>query len=309
VIFENRLIGDRQEATRLCRETDGNVDIVSHIRPLETLHVAESKFAKVVKSRDITLMMGFINQRKKNGKWKNVLLRKALNHAINREELWRFAAKGNAFNLEGNIIPTNAYGHNSELIPYSYNVEKARQLVADAGYPNGFHLKILTTEAWSLETQIIAKMLERVGLHVTLNVLEVPEMLQKYYVPVLDKRPEEQDWDILLRVSRDVWGHPGASLLAWGIEESDFRWTEYDPAFEEMWRGMVGTADSGLQERTIQQMARYFHERAYGLFIYSPISLYAVNKDINFVPQKSGYLCFKETSVTENHWSVLGKSN
>ena len=59
VIFENSLIGDRQKATRLCRETDGNVDIVSHIRPLETLHVAESKFAKVVKSKDVTLMMGY----------------------------------------------------------------------------------------------------------------------------------------------------------------------------------------------------------------------------------------------------------
>ncbi len=43
---------------RLCRETEGAVDIVSFIRPLDTLKVAESKFAKVVKSRDGMLLFG-----------------------------------------------------------------------------------------------------------------------------------------------------------------------------------------------------------------------------------------------------------
>ena len=42
IIFENILIGDRKEAMRLCRETEGEVDIVSDIRPLDTLKVAAS---------------------------------------------------------------------------------------------------------------------------------------------------------------------------------------------------------------------------------------------------------------------------
>jgi hypothetical protein len=51
VIFENELIADREEAMRLCRETEGAVDIVSFIRPLDTLKVAESRFGKMIKSR------------------------------------------------------------------------------------------------------------------------------------------------------------------------------------------------------------------------------------------------------------------
>ena len=54
VIFETRFLGDRKEAMRLCRETEGEVDIVTRIRPLDTLKVAESPFAKVVKSKDIS---------------------------------------------------------------------------------------------------------------------------------------------------------------------------------------------------------------------------------------------------------------
>ena len=85
VILENRLIGDRKEAMRLCRETDGAVDLVSFIRPLDTLKIAESKFAKVVKSKDVTIFQGIFNLRKKDSKWRDIRLRKALNYAVNRK--------------------------------------------------------------------------------------------------------------------------------------------------------------------------------------------------------------------------------
>ena len=54
----------------------------------------------------------------------------------------------------------------------------------------------------------------------------------------------------------------------------------------------------------MRQMEQYIYDRAYAVFIYSPLSLYAVNKEVNFVPQKFANLRLKETSVTNNHWSV-----
>ena len=53
LIFDNTFMSNREEAMRLCRETEGGVDIVSFIRPLDTLKMAESPFAKVVKGRDL----------------------------------------------------------------------------------------------------------------------------------------------------------------------------------------------------------------------------------------------------------------
>ena len=72
---------------------------------------------------------------------------------------------------------------------------------------------------------------------------------------------------------------------------------------------MVRTTDIELAENKAQQMLRYIYEQAYLLFIYSPLSLYAVNKEVNFVPQKLIFYRFKETSVSENHWSIRGKNN
>jgi len=167
---------------------------------------------------------------------------------------------------------------------------------------------MITPEAWKLEVQIIRRMLERIGLKARFEVLTYPEWLGKIYIPILDKPPEEQDWDMCIICYVDWWGHTGASFLTLGfIEESDFRWIEYDPIFEEMWKDMARTVDPEAQEEKIRQMVRHIYDRAYSPFIYSPITLYAVNKEVNFVPQKSYWLRLKETSVTDNHWSVRGK--
>jgi peptide/nickel transport system substrate-binding protein len=308
VLFDNTLIGNRKEAMRLCKETEGSVDIVTQIRPLDTLKVAMSKFAKVVKSRDVTLFGAWFNQRKRDSKWRDVRLRRALNYAINRKELWKYGAKGNAYNLEGFGIPPGAYGHNPNLTPWTYDTTKARKLLADAGYPEGFEVKVITNEAWKLETQIIRRMLERIGLKVKMEVLTSTEHFRKIYIPLLEKPPEEQDWDLSLGTGRDFYGHIGATILALGlIEVSDYRWIEYDSLYEEMWKDMSRTVDKEAQEKKLRQMQKYLYDHVYGLAVYTPLTLYAVNKEINFVPQKSGYLRLKETSVTDKHWSVRGE--
>jgi hypothetical protein len=53
-------------------EKEGRVDIVSNIRPLDTLKVAESPFAKVVKSKDLIMFGGNFNQRKRDSKWRDI---------------------------------------------------------------------------------------------------------------------------------------------------------------------------------------------------------------------------------------------
>jgi hypothetical protein len=61
------------------------------------------------------------------------------------------------------------------------------------------------------------------------------------------------------------------------------------------------------QERIVRQMVKYLYDGAQRIFIYSPLSLYAVNKEVNFVPRKDGFLFLYDTSVTDNHWSVRGE--
>ena len=307
VIFENVLIGDRKEAMRLCQETEGTVDIVTHILPLDTLKVAESSFAKVVKSKDETFSRGIFNQRKKDSKWRDIRLRKAINYAVNRGELLKYAAKGNAHNL-GGFIPPGAFGHNPHVTLYTYDTIKAKSLVTDAGYPDGFEMEIITYEAWKVEAQIISKMLERIGISVKLEILTHPEWIHRLFVS--ENLFEKQSWDMAIGYFYNWCGHTAPGFLTFDLlEETRSRWIEYDPVYEAMFKEMVMILDSEVQEVKIRQMVQHLYDRAYFLFIYSPLTLYAVNAEVNFVPQTSGSLLLKQTSVTENHWSVRGKNN
>jgi peptide/nickel transport system substrate-binding protein len=309
VIFDNTLIGDRKKAMELCGDTEGLVDIVSHIRPLDTLKIAESRFAGVIKSNDVAILWGLFNQRKRGSKWRDVRLRKAVNYAINRNELFEYAAKGNAYNLEGFPLPPGAFGYNPNLIAYTYDTQKARSLLAKAGYPEGFEVKLLTLERLELEARIVSKMLERVGIKVTLDVLTYPEAMSKTYIPLLERPPEESNWDIAFFRPPDWCGHSANSILVWETDQSHWRWIEYDIVYEELWKDVARTLNRGAQEEKIRKMVKHSYNDAFHLFIYSPLSLYAVNKGVDFIPQKSQMLRLKETSVTENHWSLRGRTN
>jgi peptide/nickel transport system substrate-binding protein len=303
LIFDNTLLKDREEAMRLCRETEGEADIVSFIRPLDTLKVATSSFAKVVKSQDFTQTHSAINQRKKNSKWRDIRLRKALNHALNREELLKYGAKGNAFNLGGHI-PPGARGHNPNLTIYTYDTTKAKSLLAEAGYPNGFEMTLITPEAQKLEAQVMKSMYERIGLKVKLEVFPWPVWLRKVWCPT-EELAKKQEWDVSVCYNTDWPGHSGAAHLVYPfLDSSGIRWIDYDPVYEKMWKDMAGTVDEKEQDDKMRQMEQYIYDRAYAVFIYSPLNLYAVNKEVNFVPQKSTALRLKESSVTDNHWSV-----
>jgi peptide/nickel transport system substrate-binding protein len=305
VVFDNTFRKNRDEAMRLCRETEGAVDIVTFIRPLDTLKVATSPFAKVVKSRDFTQTHSAINQRKKESKWRDIRLRKALNYTINREELMEYGTKGNAYNLGGHI-PPGARGHNPNLTLYTYDTTKARALLAQAGYPNGFEMTLITPEAQKLEAQVMKRMYERIGLKVKLEVFPYHVWFRKVWCPT-EELAQKQEWDVSVCYNNDWHGHSATAHLGVPyVESTGLRWIEHDPVYENMWRDMVRTVDEAAQDEKMRQMEKYVYDRAYAVFFYSPLNLYAVNKDVNFVSQKS-FLRLKETSVTDNHWSLRSK--
>src|SRR5215470_19489721 len=90
IIFDNTL--SQTEAVELVKTGEARVDIVTELSPLETLRVAESPFAKVVKNRgSLMTVFGLFNMRKADSPWRDVRLRQAMNVAINRDDLIQYA--------------------------------------------------------------------------------------------------------------------------------------------------------------------------------------------------------------------------
>ncbi len=66
----------------------------------------------------------------------NRLVRQALNYALDRETIVRIVLNGRVQVANG-ILPPGVPGHNDNLAGYSYDLKRARDLLAEAGYPEG----------------------------------------------------------------------------------------------------------------------------------------------------------------------------
>jgi ABC-type transport system substrate-binding protein len=302
IIFDNTL--PQHDAVELVKTGEGRVDLVSELSPLETLRVAQSPFAKVVKTRDnLGFLFGQFNMRKAGSPWHDVRLRQAVNFAINREDLIRYAAKGN-----GAIVPAllsvNTFGYDSDLAPYAFDPDKARALLREAGYPDGLTLTLIAPSALEVQATVVGKMLEQAGFTVERQILDPAVYNQKTDFRVLDQPAEHQAWDIALRLWNDPVNFPAIqpyhvfALGGW----SD--WVIEAPELPQLYAQVLRTVDREQQQSLIRQMERHTHAQAYFLFLYNPIKLYAVNKAVEFVPYVNTILNLTETSVTERHWSV-----
>jgi peptide/nickel transport system substrate-binding protein len=286
---------------------EGRVDVVSELSPLETLRVAQSPSAKVVKSRDsLGLVFGQFNMRKAGSPWRDVRLRQAVNVAINREDLIRYATKGNGVIVPA-LLAVNSFGYNPDLAPYAFDPVKARALLREAGYPDGLAVTLIAPPPLEIQATVVGKMLEQVGFTVERQLLDPTVYNQKTDHRVLDQPAEQQAWDIALRPHRDAVNFP--ALLPYHVFALDgpYDWVNEEPELQRLYAQVLRAVDQEHQQALIRQMERHTHAYAYFLFLYKPIKLYAVNKAVEFVPYVSTTLNLAETWVTEQHWSVRKK--
>jgi ABC-type transport system substrate-binding protein len=302
IIFDNTL--GQKEAVELVKAGEGRVDVVTELSPLETLRVAQSPFAQVVKNRkSLVTVFGMFNMRKTESPWTDVRLRQAMNFAINREDLIRYAAKGNGVLIPA-LLPVHSSGYNPGLAPYPFDPTRARQLFREAGYSNGLPVTLIASEDLEVQATVVSKMLEQVGLTVALQILDSAAYNQKILMTYLDQPPEQQAWDIALTTWTDVINFPVFEFyhaLALGGYAS---WVSEAPELRQLYDQILRTIDQEQQQGLVRQMERHTHAQAYFLFLYNPIQLYAVNTAVEFVPYVTTILNLAETSVTEQHWSV-----
>lgn len=109
-------------------------------------------------------------------------VRQAIEYAVNKEELMQAILAG--YGQVGKLYATpmtagyDAAGDGSE-----YSVDKAKALMTEAGYPDGFDLAIYTTEAQTYVeiAQILQSQLQEVGINATITTLEQNTLNQKVY--------------------------------------------------------------------------------------------------------------------------------
>ncbi len=187
-------------------------------------------------------------QQPNNGPLSKVAVRQALNYAIDKDNLLKLV-HGAGVRAEC-ILPPDMPGYDANCHPYSFDQAKAKSMLADAGYPNGFESTLYTdtTDPDPQIAQALQQDLAAVGVKVNivteefatfLDRIETPHKAPMGYVGWFQDYPDPSDFfDPLLSCQSAVQGGANASLYcnkdvdtlaaaARGETDSAKRLTEY----------------------------------------------------------------------------------
>ena len=200
-------------------------------------------------------------------------VRQALCYAVDRDAINNFIFGGKSHIIGSHMIPAMSkyYEPEAETV-YSYDPEKAKELLADAGYADGFDLEITVPSSFSQHVdsaQIIADELSQVGINVTLNQVEWSTWLQDVYkggnfqatVIGFDGTLAPSDW-LKKYVTDDAKNFMHYSN------------TEYDDVFNTAYT----TVDDDVKVENYKKAQMILAEDAAAVYIEDPANLVAVSK-------------------------------
>lgn len=113
---------------------NGEIDLMEDLNP-DDLSVLESNSA-LQKIERPSFNVAYLGFNLKQKPFDDVKVRQALNHAVNKQGIIEAFFAGQA-KPAVNPMPPTLWGHNDSIQDYPYDLEKAKQLLAEAGYPDG----------------------------------------------------------------------------------------------------------------------------------------------------------------------------
>ena len=117
--------------------------------------------------------------------FKKVQVRQALNYAIDRDAVDKLLLGGGSKKINTYGYPSVPEWYNADTEgTYKYDVDKAKQLLADGGYPDGFALEITVPNNYNLHVQaaeIMKEELAQIGVKVTINPVDWSTWLSDVY--------------------------------------------------------------------------------------------------------------------------------
>ena len=129
--------------SRMIMLETGEIDLARDLLPLDFKKLSEdTKFTTVEVETPSNMFLGFDLR---NELLADKRVRQAIAYAINNEDLVKTIFNGSA-SVATSPVPKITTGHNENSNNYPQNIEKAKQLLAEAGYPNGFNIELFVSE-------------------------------------------------------------------------------------------------------------------------------------------------------------------
>ena len=250
-----RVIPD--ESTRLAALKRGEVDIVYSVRG-ELAEELRRTPGLTLKPAVIQapFWLYFVDQWDPKSPWHDRRVRLAASLAIDRELINRALTLGYS-KLTGSIIPVGFEYYWQPPVPV-HDPAKAKQLLAAAGYPNGFDAgEYFCDASYSNLGEAIANDLQAVGIRTTLRPLERAAFFKGY---------AEKKFKNVIQGASGAFGNTATRLEAFVAAGGTYVYGSY-PAIDGLFREQAAEPDRARREKLLHQAQQLVHDE----IIYAPI--------------------------------------
>jgi peptide/nickel transport system substrate-binding protein len=264
------------EATEMAELLAGNADWIWYFNPDQFDRINETP--GLVATRAETMRIGFLglDAAGRTGPGNPLTkqkVRQAVFYAIDREAIAKNLVQGSSRVINAPCFPTQ-FGCDDSLAPrYSYDPAKAKQLLAEAGYPNGFKTDIVAFRSpqW---TAAIQSYLRAVGIDANITFLQVATAVAK------NQAGETQMY-------HGDWGSFSINDTS-AIMGNFFKGSADDQARDGELKALLDVADNSiepeLRKENYRKAIQRVMEQAYWLPLHTFVTPYAYSKDLDFTP-------------------------
>lgn len=285
-----------ESATRVAMVQSGDADFIYPV-PTESFAMLEADpNVNAISDESVIMRYLYINTHKPA--LSDIRVRQALNHAINKEAFGAVVLNGLASPASSYMAP--AVQFYQEQTPYEYSVEKAKALLADAGYADGLTLKVLTAnDTTSIKAcEFIQQQLAEVGITLQLTPMEQATLnttATSYSGPAEDApydfvyqgwSPSTGDADWVLRaVFSETLSPPNGNAFSFFSNE------DYNTAIQ----GGLGSADLSVRGAAYADAQKILWEECPAVPLANQFNTFATSKRVTGLGRlKDGAMFFRE---------------
>lgn len=266
-----------EDSARVAALQTGEVDYISNV-PYERIGELQGDSNLVVKTVP-TPRVFFVSMNPNVAPLNDVRVRQALNYAVDVDAIISALYLGYATPL-ATAVGSASFGYDPSITPYPYDPAKARELLTEAGYPNGFSIEFDSFTGsiadHSRPAEAIAEYLRQVGIDVTLNV-------QEFGTFNTTKRIPNQVAPLHIYSLGDPYFEP-VWALKW-MQQLGLGLNYRNPEIYGLLDQAEATFDPSARAPIYSQVQQLLKDDAGFIFLFSNYAAFAMNRRVSYEPR------------------------
>ncbi|MDD4438029.1 MAG: ABC transporter substrate-binding protein [Tissierellia bacterium] len=262
-----------EENSRLMELEAGNVHILRDVPASFLQRVDDIDGVKVMR-RDAT-KLGYLAYACDKEPFTDIRVRQAINHAINKDDIITYVFRGYGEPAYGYLPPAlkSEYYADSKKDGYEYDVEKAKQLLNEAGYKDGLSLTLSVENSteYSRLAEVLQDQLKQVGINVVIQPYD-----SSSYTAMLKEGQQE----LFIR----LYSWPNADILDWFLLSSQFPYPNHsrwqDEKTDELIHNAATSPTWDKRSEGYFAVQKHLIEQAVWAPIYIPENTIAVREEV-----------------------------